>query len=159
MSSNNLKLKLFGILETSSNIFVIKSLPLWNDNGALQLQLKIGSTDISTKKQKLERPRFWKKFHIRSEQFSKKNTIPVLNLTLSLVWRRVIRRRRIAVAIVVKKLGNRCMPQFDVQLVYKTHFGTWIIWAAQGSKGKNQLEFFLATFQGSFFNFSLAKVF
>ena len=30
----------------------------------------------------------------------------------------------------------------------------WAVWSAQGSKEKNQLEYFLATFEGVFFNFS-----
>ena len=33
----------------------------------------------------------------------------------------------------------------------------WVVWAAQGSKEKNQFEYFLATFKGGFFNFSWAK--
>ena len=28
----------------------------------------------------------------------------------------------------------------------------WVIWAANGIKGKNQLEFFLDTFEGGFFS-------
>ena len=33
----------------------------------------------------------------------------------------------------------------------------WAAWAAQGTKEKNQFEFFLATFEGVFLNFSRAK--
>ena len=33
----------------------------------------------------------------------------------------------------------------------------WAVWAAQGSKGKNQFEYFLAPFDGGFFNFSWTK--
>ena len=29
----------------------------------------------------------------------------------------------------------------------------WAVWAAQGSEGKNQFEYFLATFESVFFNF------
>ena len=35
----------------------------------------------------------------------------------------------------------------------------WAIWAAQGSKEKNQFEYFLATFEGGDFNFSWANFF
>ena len=30
------------------------------------------------------------------------------------------------------------------------NFSIWAVWAAQGSKGKNQFEYFLAPFEGGF---------
>ena len=33
----------------------------------------------------------------------------------------------------------------------------WTVWTSQGSKEQNQLKFFLATFEGGFFNFSDGK--
>ena len=51
----NLKLKLFGILETSDNIFVIKPSAL----KVAASTFKLGFADTSANKQKLERPRIF----------------------------------------------------------------------------------------------------
>ena len=55
MTSNNLELKLFGILETSDNIFVIKPSAL----KVAASTFKLGYADTSANKQKLERPRIF----------------------------------------------------------------------------------------------------
>ena len=144
MSSNKLKLKLF---VTSDNIFFIKSLPLWSS----PLQLKLGSADMSANKQKLEKPRIWKHFLIRLEQFSKQNTISVLNLIWSLVWRRVIRRRRNAVAIVVKKTGKPLHSPVLYGVGLQATFWNMNSLGSSEQWGKKRFDIFLATFQGGFF--------
>ena len=55
-------------------------------------------------------------------------------------------------------------PQFYIQLVYKPHFGTWILLFGpfrqlRTVRKKSRFEFFWATFEGGFFNFLRAKNF
>ena len=57
---------------------------------------------------------------------------------------------------------ERLFAQFHIQLVYRPHFGTWILlfgpFGLSWQYGKKSgFEFFWATFEGGFFNFLWAK--
>ena len=51
-----------------------------------------------------------------------------------------------------------CKTQLYIQLVYRPHFGTWILlFGPFGLWKKSGFEFFCTTFEGGFFNFLWAK--
>ena len=65
-------------------------------------------------------------------------------------------------AIITRMANIWLRSQFYIQLVYKPHFGTWILLLGRlGSSGSKEkkcgFEFFWATFEGGFFNFLWAK--